>query len=60
MSRPTLKKAMHSPTRSETHPRRITRAWLAVIIGVAGLVGGYQFQRMLSALPDSNEDFIFF
>ncbi|WP_414949955.1 hypothetical protein [Caballeronia eucalypticola] len=51
---------MHSPTRSETHPRRITRAWLAVIIGVAGLVGGYQFQRMLSALPDSNEDFIFF
>jgi hypothetical protein len=34
--------------------------WLAVIIGLAGVLGGYQFQRMLSALPDSNEDFIFF
>jgi hypothetical protein len=34
--------------------------WLAVIIGLAGVLGGYQFQRMLNALPDSNEDFIFF
>ncbi|WP_299699731.1 hypothetical protein [Caballeronia sp.] len=63
MSRPTLKNAtysMRAPTVSATRPRRITRAWLAVIIGVAGLVGGYQFQRILSALPDSNDDFIFF
>jgi hypothetical protein len=63
MSRPTLKKTTYSPPSPEgstTRPRRITRAWLAVIIGVAGLVGGYQFQRMLSALPDSNDDFIFF
>jgi hypothetical protein len=62
MNRPTLKKATYS-IRSTTlsDSRRRTRgAWLAVIIGVAGLVGGYQFQRMLSALPDSNDDFILF
>ena len=63
MPPPTLKKAessVRSTTGFETRPRSITRAWLAVIIGVAGLVGGYQFQRILSALPDSNDDFIFF
>jgi len=63
MRRSTQKNAMHprsSPTVSATRERRATRAWLAVIIGLAGLVGGYRFQRMLSALPDSNDDFIFF
>jgi hypothetical protein len=63
MRRLTLKKStssMRSTTRSDTHSRRIARAWLAVIIGVAGLVGAYRFQRILSALPDSNDDFIFF
>ncbi|MFK4443069.1 hypothetical protein ABH944_003148 [Caballeronia udeis] len=45
---------------SATHARWITRAWLLVIIGLAGLVGGYRFQRVLTALPDSNDDFIFF
>jgi hypothetical protein len=42
------------------HASRATRVWLALIIGLAGVVGGYQLQRMLSALPDSNDDFIFF
>jgi hypothetical protein len=63
MRHSTRKKATHfrsSPTVSATHPRRITRACLLVIIGLAGLVGGYRFQRVLSALPDSNDDFIFF
>jgi hypothetical protein len=66
MNQPTLKKATYSirsttVSDSRTRGTRRTRgAWLAVIIGVAGLVGGYQFQRMLSALPDSNDDFIFF
>jgi hypothetical protein len=63
MSRPTLKNAtysMRAPTVSATRARRTKRAWLAIIIGLAGVVGGYQFQRMLSALPDSNDDFIFF
>jgi hypothetical protein len=49
-----------SPTASASRARRATRAWLAVVIGLAGLIGGYQFQRVLSALPDSNDDFIFF
>ncbi|WP_165094296.1 MULTISPECIES: hypothetical protein [unclassified Caballeronia] len=49
-----------SATVSAIHAHRATRAWLAVIIGFAGVVGGYQFQRILSALPDSNDDFIFF
>jgi hypothetical protein len=63
MRRPTRKKATHfarSPTVSAIRARRTKRAWLAIIIGLAGVVGGYRFQRMLSALPDSNDDFIFF
>jgi hypothetical protein len=63
MRRPTQKKATHSagsPTVPAIRARRTKRAWLAIIIGLAGLVGGYRFQRMLSALPDSNDDFIFF
>jgi hypothetical protein len=52
--------SQRSATVSATRARRTTRAWLAVIIGLAGVVGGYHFQRMLSALPDSNDDFIFF
>jgi hypothetical protein len=50
----------NSTQQKSAHASRATRAWLAVIIGLAGVVGGYQFQRMLSALPDSNDDFIFF
>jgi len=49
-----------SPTVSAIRARRTERAWLAIIIGLAGVVGGYQFQRVLNALPDSNDDFIFF
>jgi len=63
MRRPTQKKSMHSarsPTVSAIRARRTKRAWLAIIIGLAGVVGGYRFQRVLSALPDSNDDFIFF
>jgi hypothetical protein len=63
MRRPTQKNAMHSlrsPTVSEIRARRTRRAWLAVIIGLAGVVGGCRFLRVLSALPDSNDDFIFF
>ncbi|CAN7746663.1 hypothetical protein [Caballeronia sp. LjRoot31] len=63
MRRPTQKKvthSAHSPAVSAIRARRIKRTWLAIIIGLAGVIGGYQFQRMLSALPDSNDDFIFF
>ena len=49
-----------APTASVARARGPKYAWLAVIIGAAGLVGGYQLQRILSALPDSNDDFIFF
>ncbi|WP_031361512.1 hypothetical protein [Caballeronia sordidicola] len=59
MRNSTQQKAVHS-SRSPTYASRATRVWLAVIIGLAGVVGGYHFQRMLSALPDSNDDFIFF
>ena len=52
--------SLRSPTVSEIRARRTRRAWLAVIIGLAGVVGGCQFLRVLSALPDSNDDFIFF
>lgn len=63
MRRPTQQQVTHSaysPTVSAIRARRIKRTWLAIIIGLAGVVGGYQFQRILSALPDSNDDFIFF
>jgi hypothetical protein len=63
MRGPIQQKTAHSQrsaTLSATLARRRTRAWLAVIIGLAGVVGGYHFQRMLSALPDSNDDLIFF
>jgi len=63
MRRSTQNDAMHppgSPTISAIPARGATRAWLAVIIGLSGVVGGYQLQRILNALPDSNDDFIFF
>lgn len=63
MRSPTNQKPVHFPrssTVSALHASRARRACLMVIIGLAGVVGGYQFQRMLSALPDSNDDFIFF
>ncbi|MDN7181240.1 hypothetical protein M0D69_25240 [Caballeronia sp. SEWSISQ10-4 2] len=50
----------NAPTASAARARDPKHAWLVVIIGVAGLIGGYRFQRILSALPDSNDDFIFF
>jgi hypothetical protein len=49
-----------TPTESVARAHGRKRAWVAVIVAVAGLVGGYQVQRILSALPDSNDDFIFF
>ncbi|HEY1995790.1 hypothetical protein [Paraburkholderia sp.] len=36
------------------------RLWLAVLLGIAGLAGLYQIQLLLSAIPDSNDDFIYF
>jgi hypothetical protein len=36
------------------------RSWLAILIGLAGLAGGHKLQRLLNAIPDSNDDFIFF
>jgi hypothetical protein len=50
----------NSTQQKAVNASRARRAWLAIIIGLAGVVGGYHFQRMLSALPDSNDDFIFF
>jgi hypothetical protein len=66
MRRSTRKQAMHSRPSHDAPKVFIARArgpkhaWFAVIIGVAGLVGGYQLQRILSSLPDSNDYFIFF
>src|SRR5260370_36915849 len=66
MRHSTRKKAMHprpshdAPTASVARARGPKHAWLVVIIGAAGLVGGYQLQRIVSALPVSNRDFIFF
>jgi hypothetical protein len=34
--------------------------WLGILLSVAGLAGLYQLQQVLNALPDSNEDFIYF
>lgn len=34
--------------------------WLAVLLGVTGLVGLYQFRQVLNAVPDNNDDFIYF
>ena len=50
----------NSTQQKAMHTSRTTRVWLALIIGLAGVVGGHHFQRMLSAIPDSNDDFIFF
>lgn len=47
-------------TPGEASARGSKRVWLAVVIGLAGLVGGYQLQRVLRAIPDSNDDFMFF
>jgi hypothetical protein len=58
--RRSVEKYGSSPTLSASRAHVTSRAWLALIIGLAGLVGGYQFQRVLNGLPDSNDDFIFF
>jgi hypothetical protein len=34
--------------------------WLAVLLSVAGLAGLYQFEQLLNAIPNNNDDFIFF
>jgi hypothetical protein len=65
MRRPTRKDAAPSPSLPPASPDAFTvrgskRAWLAIVIGLAGFVGGYRLQRVLSAIPDSNDDFIFF
>jgi hypothetical protein len=54
-----------SPTRKAAAPTHVhgnakAHLWLAVLLGLAGLVGFYQLQQVLNAIPDSNEDFIYF
>jgi hypothetical protein len=70
MRRSIHEKTMPSPPLPPTSPDALTvrqasvrsskPTWLAIVIGLAGLVGGYRLQRVLNAIPDSNDDFIFF
>jgi MprA protease rhombosortase-interaction domain-containing protein len=48
-----------SPT-ADTRVKRKGQLWLAVLLSVAGLAGFYQLRQVLNALPDSNDDFIYF
>jgi hypothetical protein len=42
------------------HVNRKGHLWLAVLLSVAGLAGLYQLEQLLNAIPESNDDFIYF
>jgi hypothetical protein len=38
----------------------LARMCVTVVIMLAGWIGGHSLQRLIDAIPDSNDDFIFF